>query len=54
MLLDFMDGRQMPMWTESFPAWEQKKQVLEQIADICMEIFIKPVVYEDRLVIESR
>ncbi|KAK5105146.1 hypothetical protein LTS08_001420 [Lithohypha guttulata] len=53
MLLDFIDGRQMKMWTESFPAWEQKRQVLEQIAEIYLEMFSKPVIYKDRLVLNN-
>lgn len=43
----------MKMWTESFPAWEQKLQVLEQIADVYIEMFSKPVTYQDRLVLKS-
>lgn len=53
MLLDFIDGRQMKMWTETFPAWDQKKQVLDQLADIYLEMFSKPVAYEDRLKLDS-
>lgn len=53
MLLDFIDGDQMKMWTETFPAWGQKLQVLEQIADVYIEMFSKPVTYQDRLVLKS-
>jgi len=44
----------MNMWTETFPTWEQKKQVLTQLADIYMEMFGKPVTYEDRLLLNSK
>ena len=54
MLLEFIDGRMMNMWTETFPTWEQKKQVLTQLADIYMEMFGKPVTYEDRLLLNSK
>lgn len=53
MILDFIDGRQMPMWTENYPAWEQKEQILEQLADIYIEWFSKPATYDDRLVLTS-
>lgn len=53
MLLDFIDGEQMSLWTESYPAWEHKEQILGQLADIYVEIFAKPASYEDRLQIRS-
>jgi hypothetical protein len=53
MLLDFIDGEQMPMWTETHPTWEQKEQILDQLADTYMEIFSKPVSFEDRLELRS-
>lgn len=53
MLLEFIDGRMMTMWTETFPTWDQKKQVLAQIAGIYIEMLSKPVTYEDRLVLDS-
>lgn len=43
----------MPMWTEIFPAKNQKEQILEQIAGIYLDMFSKPVTYEDRLVLTS-
>lgn len=54
MLLDFIDGRQMPMWTETFPTMKQKRQVLEQVADVYMEMFANPATYEDRLILKSK
>ncbi|KAK5949512.1 hypothetical protein OHC33_009505 [Knufia fluminis] len=53
MLLDFMAGRQMLMWTETFPTTEQKKQVLDQLADIYMEMFTKPATFADRLALRN-
>lgn len=53
MLLNFIDGRQMPMWTNTFPAWEQKKRILDQVANIYLEMFSKPVTYSDRLILNS-
>lgn len=41
------------MWTEIFPAMTQKQQILEQIADMYLEMFSKPVTYKDRLVLRS-
>lgn len=53
MLLDFIDGEQTSMWTEKFPAWGNKEQILDQLADIYMEFFSKPAAYEDRLQLRS-
>ena len=53
MLLDFLDGRQMPMWTETFPCKAQKTSILEQIARIYIEMFSQPVTYHDKLVLNS-
>ena len=44
----------MPMWTEVFPAMNQKQKILEQIADMYLEMFSKPVMYKDRLVLKSK
>lgn len=53
MLLEFMAGRQMLMWTETFPRMEQKNQILEQLTDIYMGMFTTPVTYSDRLQLRS-
>ena len=53
MLLDFMDGHQMPMWTKNFPSNNQKHQILDQMTDIYLEMFSKPVSYDDRLRLTS-
>lgn len=53
MLLDFVDGEQMPLWTENYPAWEHKEQILDRLADIYTEIFSRSASYDDRLQIRS-
>lgn len=47
MLLDFIDGAQMPSWTEDFPCIEQKERLLAQLCDIHIQILTRPVKHSD-------